>query len=178
MTERVELKPVKIKKTKLKDNGIEYKIDDEISLDKAETILNDIKENVIYNSQVVDKFLLLKPRYVRDVLDLCTNIDFEKLTPNELYNDELEELLQEMIRNYDKVYEIMVKEYDKYILENCFLKLGGSMPSGEEMEKSMNAISDAIKDLPEDKLEMIAKSIVWNNSPALGSVMYPAEHKE
>ena len=41
----------------------------------------------------------------------------------------------------------------------------------------MNKLAETIENLPEDKLELIGKSIVWNNMPALGQQILPAEHK-
>ena len=41
----------------------------------------------------------------------------------------------------------------------------------------MKNLSETIDNLPEDKLELISKSIVWNNMPALGQQVAPAEHK-
>ena len=40
----------------------------------------------------------------------------------------------------------------------------------------MKKLSETIEKLPEDKLELISKSIVWNNMPVLGNQIAPAEH--
>ena len=153
------------------------KIDSYISLEKCDTIISDIKSTVLYNSEIENKFALIYPRYIKDVLDLCTNIDTAELGGEDLNSPVLEELLKTNLINFERIYECIKKEYDKWVMENCFGILVHKLPSVEDMEKSMKNLSETINNLPEDKLELISKSIVWNNMPALGQQVAPAEHK-
>ena len=153
------------------------KIDSYISLEKCDTIISDIKSMVLYNSEIENKFALIYPRYIKDVLDLCTNIDTAELGGEDLNSPALEELLKTNLINFERIYECIKKEYDKWVMENCFGILAHKLPSVEDMEKSMKNLSETIDNLPEDKLELISKSIVWNNMPALGQQVAPAEHK-
>ena len=68
------------------------------------------------------------------------------------------------------------KEYDKWVIENCFGIIANKLPTAAEMEASMAKLSETIENLPDDKLELIGKSIVWNNLPALGQQIAPASH--
>ena len=52
------------------------------------------------------------------------------------------------------------------------------MPTAKELEESMDKILKTINELPTDKLELISKSIVWNQMPALGAIAAPAKHEE
>lgn len=149
-----------------------------ISIENYEKILSDIKSTIIYNNDVEDKYGLLHIRYIKDVLDLCTNIDTSDFTAEDLNSDLFVELLDTNISNFYKVQKYIEKEYEKWLLENCFGILGDKMPTTKEIEESMKNISETINNLPSDKLELISKSIVWNNMPALGNQVAPASHKE
>ena len=63
-------------------------------------------------------------------------------------------------------------------MENCFTIVANRMPSAEEMEKSVKSLIEMIKNIPEDKLELIAKSIAWNQSPVLGNMIAPVQKAE
>ena len=152
------------------------KIDDYISLEKCDTIISDIKSMILYNSEIENKFALIYPRYIKDVLDLCTNIDTAELGGEDLNSPALEELLKTNLINFERIYECAKKEYEKWIIENSFGSLGNKLPTPQEMEESMKKLSETIENLPEDKLELIIKSIVWNNMPVLGNQIAPAEH--
>lgn len=152
------------------------KIDDYISLEKCDTIISDIKSMVLYNSEIENKFALIYPRYIKDVLDLCTNIDTAELGGEDLNSPVLEELLKTNLINFERIYECAKKEYEKWVIENSFGSLGNKLPTPQEMEESMKKLSETIENLPEDKLELISKSIVWSNMPVLGNQIAPAEH--
>ena len=66
------------------------------------------------------------------------------------------------------------KDFDTVVID---LKLR-LKSSGEEIETSVENISKMIENLPKDKLELISKSIVWNQMPALGAIAAPAKHEE
>lgn len=176
-------KRVKITLPEIETKEIEFldkkvKVNKYIDMSQYETISNDIRENVLYNNEVTDKYAILWLRYIKDVLDLCTNIDTSDLTADNLNANEIYTLLYNNIENFSDINKWLDKEYDKYVLENSLGALGNRLPSTEEMEKSMENISKTINELPEDKLELIAKSIAWNNSPVLGSQVAPVEHIE
>ena len=76
------------------------KIDSYISLEKCDTIISDIKSTVLYNSEIENKFTLIYPRYIKDILDLCTNIDTEELGGEDLNSPVLEELLKTNLINF------------------------------------------------------------------------------
>lgn len=172
---------VKITLPKKNINEVDFcnkkvKINDLISIEDYEKILEDIKLTILYNSEVEDKYGLLHIRYIKDVLDLCTNIDTSEFEAEDLNSFLLYELLSKNIINFHRVQSYIDKEYDKWILENCFGILGNKLPNSADMEKSMKNLVDAINELPKDKLELISKSIVWNNMPALGNAVAPASH--
>ena len=120
---------------------------------------------------------MLKIRFIRDVLELCSNIDISELSGEDFNSTELEELVYSNIDNAYEVKDYLEKEYDKYIMENCFGKIAAKMPTAKELEESMDKISKTINELPTDKLELISKSIVWNQMTALGKLTAPAEHQ-
>lgn len=151
------------------------KINSYITLEQSSIILEDLRDNILNNDEVKDKYLYLITRYVRNVLELCTNVDVEELDGEDLNSPALYTLF-ENIENFYFVEECVEKEYEKWILENTIGLLGNKMPSSEDMELSMNKLSETIDNLPKDKLELISKSIVWNNMPALGKVAAPATH--
>lgn len=157
--------------------GKTVKIETIITLEKCDTILNDIKETILYNSSIVNKLVFLYPRYIRDVLDLCTNIDINDFEAEDFNSPVVSQLLSENILNFENIKGHIIREYEKWVMENCFGVLANKIPSVEDMEKSMKNLSETIEKLPEDKLELISKSIVWNNMPALGQQIAPAEHK-
>lgn len=177
MANKVKLEIPKMKTKTIEFLGKNVKINDHISMENYSIIANDIRNNVLYNDEVTDKYALLVIRTYKDILDLCTNINTEDMTADELASDEIWNLLIDNIENFHDIEEWLDKEYDKFILENSLGVLGNKMPSSAEMEKSMDSIAKTINELPEDKLELLAKSIVWNNAPALGQQIAPAEHK-
>lgn len=176
MANKVKLEIPKMKTKTIEFLGKNVKINDHILMDNYSVIVNDIRNNILYNDEVIDKYALLKMRMNKDILDLCTNVNTEDMTADELASNEIGDLLADNIVNYIDVINWLNKEYDKFILENSLGALGNKMPSSAEMEKSMNSIAKTINELPEDKLELLAKSIVWNNAPALGQQIAPAEH--
>lgn len=151
------------------------KVNPNITLEQTEIIMKDLRENVLNNPEIQDKYLFLNMRYIRDVLDLCTNIDVEELEGEDFNSPALYDLCIN-IENFIFIEECVEKEYDKWALENTIGLLGDKMPSSTDMELSMNKLSETIENLPEDKLELISKSIVWNNMPALGKQVAPATH--
>lgn len=153
------------------------KISSYISLEQCDTIISDIKATILYNSEIENKFSLIYPRYIKDVLDLCTNIDTTELSGEDLNSPVLGEILKSNLINFERIYECIKKEYEKWVMENCFGILANKIPDSKDMEESMNKLAETIENLPEDKLELISKSIVWNNMPALGQQIAPAEHK-
>ena len=153
------------------------KIDSYISLEKYDTIINDIKEVVLYNPKIENKYAFVFMRYIRDVLDLCTNIDITELSGEDFNSPVILDMLESYIRNFTDVESFIEKEYDRWVMENCFGILAKKIPDSKDMEISMNKLAETIEKLPEDKLELISKSIVWNNIPALGQQVAPAEHK-
>lgn len=177
MANKVKLEIPKMETKTIEFLGKNVKINDHISMENYSIIANDIRNNVLYNDEVTDKYALLIIRTYKDILDLCTNINTEDMTADELVSDEIWNLLIDNIGNFHDVEEWLNKEYDKFILESSLGALGNKMPSSAEMEKSMDSIAKTINELPEDKLELLAKSIVWNNAPALGQQIAPAEHK-
>ena len=176
MEEKVKIKLMKNERREVELNGVKIKVDTCISIENYETILNDIKINVLYNTDIIDKFHMVNLRLVRDVLELCTDVDVDSMDSEDLFSDELIDFLISNINNFWIVSDNISKEYDRYIIENCFGILANKLPTTEEMEKSVENISKLIEELPQDKLELIGKSIVWNNSPALGSAIAPASH--
>lgn len=174
--EKVDIKLSKNKKHTVKIGDISVKVDKYISLEKYETILEDIKTSIFYNSEVIDKVHMKDLRFIRDVIELCTNINVDSLDGEDFMSPELLCSLIDGIENYNIIKKYIDKEYDRFILENCFGVLSGKLPNVQDMENSMNKLSETINDLPNDKLELIAKSIVWNNMPALGNKITPANH--
>lgn len=153
------------------------KVDSYISLEKYDTIISDIKSTVLYNSEIENKYAFVFVRYIRDVLDLCTNIDVTELSGEDFNSPAILDLLESYIRNFTDMESFIEKEYDRWVMENCFGILANKIPDSKDMEESMNKLAETIENLPEDKLELIGKSIVWNNMPALGQQIAPAEHK-
>lgn len=153
------------------------KVDSYISLEKYDTIISDIKSTVLYNSEIENKYAFVFVRYIRDVLDLCTNIDVTELSGEDFNSPAILDLLESYIRNFTDMESFIEKEYDRWVMENCFGILANKIPDSKDMEESMNKLAETIENLPEDKLELIGKSIVWNNMPALGKQIAPAEHK-
>lgn len=177
MSKKIKISIPKIEQKEVEICGVKVKIDSKISLEKYGKISEDIKNLILYNSEVVDKYAMLRVRFIRDVLELCSNIDISKLSGEDFNSTELEELVYSNIDNAYEVKDYLEKEYDKYIMENCFGIIAAKMPTAKELEESMDKISKTINELPTDKLELISKSIVWNQMPALGKLTAPAEHQ-
>ena len=177
MLKKIKISIPKIEQKEVEICGVKVKIDSKISLEKYGKISEDIKNLILYNSEVVDKYAMLRVRFRRDVLELCSNIDISKLSGEDFNSTELEELVYSNIDNAYEVKDYLEKEYDKYIMENCFGIIAAKMPTAKELEESMDKISKTINELPTDKLELISKSIVWNQMPALGKLTAPAEHQ-
>ena len=137
--------------------GTKVKVRD-ISLEDYSTILEDLKENIFYNSNLEDKHYALQLRFAKNVISLCTNIDTESLNAEDYGRDELLSLLYDNIDNYIKIKNSVEAEYEKSVLEGCF------------------GIIESINNIDPEKLELVAKSIVWNQMPALGKAIAPAEH--
>lgn len=178
MLKKIKISIPKIERKEVEICGVKVKIDTIISLEKYEKISEDIKNIILYNSEVADKFAMLRVRFIRDVLELCSNIDISELSGEDFNSTELEDLVYSNIDNAYEIRDYLEKEYDKYIMENCFGIIAAKMPTAKELEESMDKISKTINELPTDKLELISKSIVWNQMPALGAIAAPAEHKE
>lgn len=177
MLKKIKISIPKIEQKEVEICGVKVKIDSKISLEKYGKISEDIKNLILYNSEVVDKYAMLRVRFIRDVLELCSNIDISKLSGEDFNSTELEELVYSNIDNAYEMKDYLEKEYDKYIMENCFGIIAAKMPTAKELEESMDKISKTINELPTDKLELISKSIVWNQMPALGKLTAPAEHQ-
>lgn len=177
MANKVKISVPKIEKKEVDFLDKKVKIDDRISLEKYGKISEDIKSVILYNPEVSDKFAMLRVRFIRDVLDLCSNIDISELDGEDFNSTELEDLVYSNIDNAYEIKDYLEKEYDKYIMENCFGIIAAKMPTAKELEESMDKISKTINELPTDKLELIGKSIVWNQMPALGKLTAPAEHQ-
>ena len=178
MSKKIKISIPKANQKEVEVCGKKVKIDAIISLEKYEKISEDIKNIILYNSEVSDKFAMLRVRFIRDVLELCSNIDVSELSGEDFNSTELEELVYSNIDNAYEVKDYLEKEYDKYIMENCFGIIAAKMPTAKELEESMDKISKTINELPTDKLELISKSIVWNQMPALGAIAAPAKHEE
>lgn len=178
MARRVKIILPDIKEKEIEIGEKTIKVSSEITLEQYEKIVEDIKDNVLYNTEIEDKYTLLRLRYIKNVLELCTNIDVDNIEAEALNSSYLRDILTENIINFSRIEKYLDKEYDKWVMENCFGILAHKIPDSKDMEKSMNKLSETINQLPEDKLEMIAKSIVWNNMPALGNTVVPATHKE
>ena len=155
--------------------GTKVKVRD-ISLEDYSTILEDLKENIFYNSNLEDKHYALQLRFTKNVISLCTNIDTESLNAEDYGRDELLSLLYDNIDNYVKIKNSVEVEYEKSVLEGCFGIIAKKVPSAKSMEKSMDKIVESINNIDPEKLELVAKSIVWNQMPALGKTIAPAEH--
>lgn len=147
-----------------------------ISLEDYSTILEDLKENVFYNNNLEDKCYALHLRFIKNIVTLCTNIDTENLSAEDYSRDELWALLFDNIDNYIEVDNSIESEYKKSVLEGCFGIIAKKVPSAKSMEKSMDKIVESINNIDQEKLELVAKSIVWNQMPALGKTIAPAEH--
>lgn len=171
---KIELPEITTKEVEI--CGKTVKVEPIITLEKYEIILNDIKETVLYNEEVSDKLGIMHARTIRDVLELCTNIDISGFEAENFNCSELSNFVYDNIDNIFTIEEYLEKEYDKYVMESCFGVLANKLPSTQDMEESMKRISETIENIPDDKLEMISKSIVWNNMPALGQQMAPATH--
>ena len=176
MEEKIKIKLNKSEKKEVELNGIKIKVDTLISIENYEIILNDIKTNIFYNTEITDKVHMMDLRLIRDILELCTNVDIESLDSEDLFSSELRDFLMDNINNFGYVSDNILKEYDTFVIENAFGILGNKLPNAKEMEESTKKITDMIENLPEDKLELIAKSIVWNNAPVLGNITAPADH--
>ena len=178
MSKKIKISIPKIEQKEVQVCGVKVKIDTIISLEKYEKISEDIKNIILYNPEVSDKFAMLRVRFIRDVLELCSNIDISKLSGEDFNSTELEDLVYSNIDNAYEIKDYLEKEYDKYIMENCFGIIAAKMPTAKEIETSVENISKMIENLPKDKLELISKSIVWNQMPALGAIAAPAKHEE
>lgn len=178
MSKKIKISIPKIEQKEVEVCGVKVKIDTIISLEKYEKISEDIKNIILYNSEVSDKFAMLRVRFIRDVLELCSNIDISELSGEDFNSTELEDLVYSNVDNAYEIKDYLEKEYDKYIMENCFGIIAAKMPTAKELEESMDKISKTINELPTDKLELISKSIVWNQMPALGAIAAPVKHEE
>lgn len=177
MSKKIKISIPKTNQKEVEVCGKKVKIDAIISLEKYEKISEDIKNIILYNPEVSDKFAMLRVRFIRDVLELCSNIDISELSGEDFNSTELEGLVYSNVDNAYEIKDYLEKEYDKYIMENCFGIIASKMPTAKELEESMDKISKTINELPTDKLELISKSIVWNQMPALGKLIAPAEHQ-
>lgn len=155
--------------------GVKVKVRN-ISLEDYGIILEDLKENIFYNNNLEDKYYALQLRFAKNVISLCTNIDTESLNAEDYGRDELLSLLYDNIDNYIKIKNSVEAEYEKSVLEGCFGIIAKKVPSTKSMEKSMDKIVESINNIDPEKLELVAKSIVWNQMPALGKTIAPAEH--
>ena len=175
MEEKVKIE-FKVKEPKeVEFCGTKVKIKN-ISLEDYSTILEDLKENIFYNNNLEDKYYVLQLRFIKNIVSLCTNIDTESLNAEDYGRDELGELLFDNIDNYIEVDNAIRAEYKKSVLENCFGIIAKKVPSAKSMEKSMNKIVESINNIDPERLDLVAKSIVWSQMPALGKTIAPAEH--
>lgn len=155
--------------------GVKVKVRN-ISLEDYSTILEDLKENIFYNNNLEDKYYALHLRFIKNIIALCTNIDTESLSVEDYGRNELWGLLFDNIDNYTEIDNAIEAEYKKVVLENCFGIIAKKVPSTKSMEKSMDKLVESINNIDSDKLDMVARSIVWNQMPALGKAIAPAEH--
>lgn len=155
--------------------GVKVKIKN-ISLEDYGTILEDLKENIFYNNNLEDKYYALQLRLIKNIVSLCTNIDTESLNAEDYGRFELSNLLLNNIDNYTEVYDAIKAEYEESVLENCFGIIARKTPSAKSMEKSMDKLVESINNIDSEKLDLVAKSIVWNQMPALGTKIAPADH--
>lgn len=155
--------------------GVKVKVRN-ISLEDYGTILEDLKENIFYNNNLEDKYYALRLRFIKNIVTLCTNIDTESLSAEDYGRNELWGLLFDNIDNYIEIDNSIEAEYKKVVLENCFGIIAKRVPSAKSMEKSMDKLVESINNIDSDKLDMVARSIVWNQMPALGRTIAPAEH--
>lgn len=155
--------------------GVKVKVRN-ISLEDYGIILEDLKENIFYNNNLEDKYYALHLRFIKNIVTLCTNIDTESISAEDYGRDELWRLLFDNIDNYIEIDNAIEAEYKKVVLENCFGIIAKKVPSAKSMEKSMNKLVEGINSIDSDKLDMVARSIVWNQMPALGKAIAPAEH--
>lgn len=176
MGRKVKITMPEISQKEIEISGKSVKINSLISLENYETIAEDIRNTILYNGEVIDKYALIKMRYIKDVLELCTNIDTTDLEGEDFNKIYAIGFLAENILNFNDTLKSLEKEYDKWVVENCFGIIANKLPTASEMETSMAKLSETIENLPDDKLELIGKSIVWNNLPALGQQIAPASH--
>lgn len=172
---KIELNPIEMVECEL--NGIKVKVQKNISAEQYETILKDIKNVVFYDNEIEDKVSAFDIRFIRDVLDFCTNIDISTMTLDDFISIDIIDFLWINIGNYTYLLENVQKEYDKFVMENCFGVLAKKMPSAKDMQITFDKLGDTINNMDSDKLEMIAKSITWNQMPTLGQKIAPAIHE-
>lgn len=172
---KIEIPKAEIKKVKFGDQDIEIK--SKISIEDYSEISEEVRKEILQND-MTDKYLMLNLTYIKLVLEACTNIDTKSLSAEELNSTELYSFLEENIDNFYKMKLYLQKEYEKSIMEDCFGIVANKMPNAKEMRESMDIIAETIDNLPEEKLNLISKSIVWNQMPTLGNKIAPATMKE
>lgn len=174
MDKKIKLKIPKIEINEIEINGQKIKIKNQIAVEDIQRIIIDIQTNIFENNEIIDKAILMHIRMIQDIVEICTNIDTEELNEDELNSWFLYNLLFENIENLYILEDILNDEYKKWILENSLGILGTKMPNSKELEKTIESLKEMIDNIPQEKLETIAKTIVWNNMPTLGQAIAPA----
>ena len=168
MEEKIKIKFVnKIEEVKVKLFNSEIKIKTVIPFEEIQTIQYDILENILHNSDIVDKYLMMKLRFRQDIIALCTNIDIEGMNEDDIMNLTLSNMLYENIVNLYDAEECINKIYEEWVFKNSLGLLVNATPSTEEMESVVNKLTELINGIPEEKLKMISDTIAWNSAPLL-----------
>lgn len=150
----------------------------EMSVEDYEYILADIINTVMANEELENKMFYIELRAIRDIAELCTNIDVSDIEINRFISGgQIYSLLCEnMVTDIKGIINNIKKEYELYHLKDCFGIIAKKVPNAKQMEKSVNNMVEAINTMDKDRLELLAKSIVWDKAPALGQMIAPAQH--
>lgn len=150
----------------------------ELSIEDYEYILADVINTVIANEELENKMFYIELRTIKDIAELCTNIDVSDIDMNRfMLGKEISDLLFEnMTVNIYDIIKSIKEEYELYHMKECFGILAKKTPSAKQMEKSVNNMVETINKIDTEKLEILGKSIAWSESPALGNIIAPIEH--
>jgi len=163
--EKIKIIINKITPKEIKYNKVKITMNNYISIENYEVLLNDIMNTIILNNEITDKIANIEIRFAKGVLDLLTNVDTSDLTADDYFSSDLIKVMENNIGNYSKCLENILKEYTVYQTKVGFGMIASKVPSEDGMSNVINSIGTMVKEMDTDKLQILLKGIAFDKMP-------------
>lgn len=167
--EKVDVKIPKLIKRTVKFFDVSVKVKPIIGIEDYAIIIKDLRDNFFYQSDMSEHIIDLRIR--RDVLNLCTNINVDKISNDDLATEAISSFISKNIENYLEIGDSILQEFKMTKLQSGFGLVSSRIPSAEEVDKMVNSLKNAINGMDTEKLKDLFGATIYNKSPLFGKFL-------